>query len=80
MSLVDYAEFLVKELVDDPELVKVKMFDSEDGLALEILISESNLPFVIGKGGRVANSLKTLIKTKAYNEGQDNIKINIDSF
>lgn len=80
MNLVEYAEFLVKELVNDSDLVKVKSFESEDGTILEILISEEDLPFVIGKGGKVANSLKTLIRTKAYLESINDIKINIDSF
>ena len=35
---------------------------------------------VIGKKGKIATSLKTLIQAKAYNEGHKKVKVNIDSF
>ena len=38
------------------------------------------MPRVIGRQGVVANSIKTLIQAKAYNDGVKNLKINIDSF
>jgi len=61
-------------------MVKVKTFETEEGMILEILISESDMPRVIGKQGKVANSIKSLIQAKAYNDGIKNIKVNIDSF
>ena len=38
------------------------------------------MPAVIGRGGVVATSIKTLIQAKAYNENIKNVKVNIDSF
>ena len=35
---------------------------------------------VIGKKGKIATSIKTLIQAKAYNEGSRKVKVNIDSF
>ena len=35
---------------------------------------------VIGKKGKIANSIKTLIQAKAYNDGTKKVKVNIDSF
>ena len=61
-------------------LSKLKKFVTEEGTILEILVSESDMSRVIGKQGRVANSIKSLIQVKAYNEGIKNLKINIDSF
>ena len=80
MSLVEYTEYLVKNLVSDPDMIKVKDFDTEEGLIIEILVNESDMSFVIGKGGKVANSIKTLVQTKAVFNGIKHIKINIDSF
>ncbi len=80
MSLVEYSEFLIKNLVDDPDLIKVKDFETEEGLIIEILVSENDMSQVIGKGGKVANSIKTLIQTKAFLSNIKNVKINIDSF
>ena len=80
MSVEEFAEYLVMNIAKDSDLVKVKKFDSEEGSFLEILVSESDMPRVIGRQGVVANSIKTLIQAKAYNDGVKNLKINIDSF
>ena len=80
MTLVEFAEFLVTHLVKDEDLVKVKDYDTEEGLIIEILVPESDMGRVIGKRGKIANSIKSLIQAKAYNDGVKNVKVNIDSF
>ncbi len=80
MELEEFAEFLVTNIAKEADLVKVKKFESGDGIILEILVSESDMSRVIGRQGKVANSIKSLIQAKAYNEGIKNIKVNIDSF
>lgn len=80
MTTVEFAEFLVTKLTKESDLVKVKEFETEEGLILQILVSDSDMGRVIGKKGKIANSIKTLIQSKAYNDGIKNIKINIDSF
>ncbi|MEG1141942.1 MAG: KH domain-containing protein [Clostridia bacterium] len=80
MNLVEFSEYLVSGLVDNADLVKVKDFSTDEEHTIEILVSEDDMGRVIGKGGKIAQSIKTLIQAKAYNEGIDNIKINIDSF
>ena len=80
MSIEQFAEYLVANIAKESDLVKVKKFETEEGNILEILVSESDMPRVIGRQGVVANSIKTLIQAKAYNDGVKNLKINIDSF
>ena len=80
MSIEEFAEFLVTNIALEADLVKVKKFETEEGTILEILVSESDMSRVIGRQGKVANSIKSLIQVKAYNEGIKNIKVNIDSF
>lgn len=80
MNTVEFAEFLVTKLTKESDLVKVKEFETEEGLILQILVSDSDMGRVIGKKGKIANSIKTLIQAKSYNDGIKNIKINIDSF
>lgn len=80
MTLVEFAEFLVTRLAKEGDLVKVKDFETEEGTIIEILVSESDMGRVIGKRGKIANSIKTLIQAKAYNEGKNRVKVNIDSF
>ncbi len=80
MTLVEFAEFLVTRLAKEEDLIKVKDYETEEGLMIEILVPESDMGRVIGKRGKIANSIKTLIQAKAYNEGIKNVKVNIDSF
>lgn len=80
MNLVEFSELIVKRLVKEPDLVKVQEFTSEDDTTIEILVSEADMGRVIGKKGKIATSIKTLIQAKAYNEGNRKVKVNIDSF
>lgn len=80
MNLVEFSELIVKKLVKDPDLVKVQEFSSDDDTTIEIIVSEDDKGRVIGKKGRIATSIKTLIQAKAYNEGKNRVRVNIDSF
>ena len=80
MTIEEFAEYLVSNIAKESDLVRVKKFETEEGTIIEILVSESDMPAVIGKGGSVANSIKNLVQAKAYNEGLNNVKVNIDSF
>lgn len=80
MNLVEFSELIVKKLVREPDLVKVQEFSSDDDTTIEILVSEADMGRVIGKKGKIATSIKTLIQAKAYNEGNRKVKVNIDSF
>lgn len=80
MSLVEFSELIVKKLVKEPDLVKVQQFDDEDEVVIEIAVSEEDMGRVIGKKGKIANSIKTLIQAKAYNDGNHKVRVNIDSF
>lgn len=80
MNLVEFSELIVKKLVKEPDMVKVQEFNSEDDTTIEILVAEADMGRVIGKKGKIATSIKTLIQAKAYNDGTKKVKVNIDSF
>ena len=80
MSIEEFAEYLVTNIAKEVDLVKVKKFETEEGTIVEILVSETDMAAVIGKGGVVASAIKNLIQAKAYNDGVHNVKVNIDSF
>lgn len=80
MNLVEFAEFLITKITKEPDMVKVKEFDMENEKVLEVLVSEADMGRVIGKGGRMSKSIKTIIQAKAYNDGIKKVKINISSF
>ena len=56
-------------LVSDPEAVKVDRFDEEDGtVVLELSVGEDDYGRIIGRGGRTANALRTVVKAAAVKE------------
>ena len=80
MNLVDFSELIVKKLVKEPDLVTVREFEDGEDTVIEIAVSEEDMGRVIGKRGKIATSIKTLIQAKAYNDGNNKVKVNIDSF
>lgn len=80
-ELVIFTEYLVKSIVNEPDMVKVKNFeDEESNFILEVVVHNSDMGLVIGKGGKMINSIRTLVQAVGYNKGIDRIKINVDSF
>ncbi len=58
----DLVENIIKALVDEPESVVVNQTDGESVLILEIKVSQNDIGKVIGKEGRIANSIRTIVK------------------
>jgi predicted RNA-binding protein YlqC (UPF0109 family) len=58
-------EFLTRALVEDPDAVEVEEFEENGDLVYEITVAEDDLGRVIGKGGRVANAIRTIAKAAA---------------
>ena len=58
----ELVEFLVRNVVDDPEAVEVEEFEENGDLVLEVTVADEDLGRVIGRGGRLANSLRTLAR------------------
>jgi predicted RNA-binding protein YlqC (UPF0109 family) len=63
--MTELLEFLVKALVEDPEAVKVEELEEDGDLVYEISVADGDLGRVIGKGGRVANAIRTIAKAAA---------------
>lgn len=64
-------EYLAKALVDDPDAVRVEAFDEDDGsIVLELSVGDEDYGQVIGRGGRTANALRTVLKAAAVKEGR----------
>ena len=80
-ELKEFTEELVKSLVKEPDLVKVQDFlDEEENPIIEIMVSEEDMGRVIGKGGKMAKAIRTLVQATAFNKGIRRVKINIDGF
>ena len=69
-------EYLARLLVDHPEKVTVDEFEEEDGtLVLELSVDDDDYGQVIGRGGRTAQALRTVVKDAAV---KDNRRVLID--
>ena len=81
MDLLNLTQEIILSLVKDKDIVAVKEFPSENEneVRLEVLISESDMPRVIGKSGKVINSVRTIVQASSYLKDNKKVKINIDS-
>lgn len=65
----DLLEFLARSLVENPDAVEVTEVEEIDGeVVLELEVAEDDLGRVIGRGGRVANALRSVMKAAATRE------------
>jgi len=65
----DLLTYLARSLVEDPDAVEVTEVEEVEGeLVLELEVAEDDLGRVIGKGGRVANALRAVMKAAATRE------------
>jgi len=64
-------EYLARGLVDEPDQVKVKEVREDDGsVVLELSVAQDDYGNVIGRGGRTASALRTVVKTAAVRDGR----------
>ena len=66
----DLLEFLARSLVDHPEQVSVEERENADGVLLRLTVAKEDVGKVIGKQGRIARALRTVVKASAVKEGK----------
>jgi predicted RNA-binding protein YlqC (UPF0109 family) len=66
----ELVEYIVTSLVDYPEQVTVRESEERDAVILEISVAGSDMGRVIGKGGKVINSIRTLVQVLAAKQGK----------
>jgi predicted RNA-binding protein YlqC (UPF0109 family) len=60
-DLKDLIAFIAKSLVDDPDSVEVRAVEGEKTIILELTVGDGDLGKVIGKDGRTARAMRTLL-------------------
>ena len=81
MDITEYTEFLVKSLVKNPDMVKVRLFESDDESPIvEIIVQHDDMGLIIGKDGKMASSLRTIIQAFALVNKMPKVRVNIDAF
>ena len=71
----DVLEIIAKSLVDSPEQVSVTEIDNEGSITLQLRVAEGDMGKVIGKQGRIAKAIRTVVKAAANRE---NKKVSVD--
>lgn len=61
----DLVEFLVEALVSDPDAVEVTEVTEGDDLIYEVSVASEDVGRVIGRGGKIANALRTVVRAAA---------------
>lgn len=70
--------YIVRELVDDPDSIDVREIESEDGneLTLELRVAKEDMGKVIGRQGRIARELRTIMRS-AVNHADKRVNVEI---
>ena len=78
MDLVDLTKYLVTNLVKNTESVSVTLSDGEEKV-IEVVVDEDDIGAVIGKGGKIANSIRNIVQASAYINNLGRVKVNISA-
>ena len=67
--------YMAKNLVDNPDAVSVNEISGEDGAVLELRVAPEDMGKVIGRQGRIAKEIRTIVKTVAQRDG---VKVTVE--
>ena len=70
MEEKELIEYLAKKLVDDPDGVNVNMIEGEKSMILELKVSQDDIGKIIGKRGRIAHALRTILFASSMKSGR----------
>ncbi|MBQ3307170.1 MAG: KH domain-containing protein [Bacilli bacterium] len=82
MDLVGLTEEIVKSLVIDKEGVSVKEFptEEENTILIQVMVNADDIGRVIGREGKTANAIRTLVQASSALQDNKYVKIDIDKF
>jgi predicted RNA-binding protein YlqC (UPF0109 family) len=68
--VAELVEFLARSLVDDPDAVRVEREERDDALVLHLHVAEGDVGKVIGRQGRIARALRTVVRAGGAHENR----------
>ncbi|MEQ8840931.1 MAG: KH domain-containing protein [Acidimicrobiales bacterium] len=68
-------EYVVKQIVDNPDAVSVELSDRDGGYRLDVTVGDGDMGRVIGKRGRVASAIRTVVRAAGH---EDDISIDVE--
>jgi predicted RNA-binding protein YlqC (UPF0109 family) len=66
----ELVEFMAKSLVDNPALVIVKEVEEEQSIVLKLTVAPEDMGKIIGKQGRIAKAIRTVVKAVAVKQNK----------
>lgn len=69
----DLLDYLARALVDHPDDVQIEVIEGERSVILQLKVHPDDIGKVIGKQGRIAQALRTLVKAAATKQGKNAI-------
>jgi predicted RNA-binding protein YlqC (UPF0109 family) len=66
----DFLEYIAKGLVDKPDAVWIEVDDDEDETVLTLGVDQEDMGRVIGRDGRIANAIRSLLRVMATRDGR----------
>ena len=66
--MTELLEYLARQLVDEPDAVRVEPVEAEDALVLRLHVAPADVGKVIGRQGRIARALRTVVRASAMRE------------
>ena len=66
--MAELLEWLARQLVDDPGAVRVEEVEREDATVLQLYVADADRGKVIGRSGRIARALRTVVRAAAASE------------
>jgi uncharacterized protein len=70
MNYKDLVDYMVKSLVDHPDQVEIHEVEGEKSTILELRVTKEDIGKVIGKHGRIARAIRTIINASATKSGK----------
>lgn len=71
-------EYIARSLVDNPDAVQVEVDEDGDEVSLVLTVAESDMGRVIGRDGRIANAIRSLLRVMASRDGR-HVELEIES-
>jgi predicted RNA-binding protein YlqC (UPF0109 family) len=71
MGMKDLVEYIVQALVDNPDEVSVHEIEESSETILELTVADADMGRVIGKSGRVINSIRSIVQVLAAKQGRN---------
>jgi predicted RNA-binding protein YlqC (UPF0109 family) len=74
-TAISVLDLIVTSLVDDPDAVRIDPIEQRDRIRLEVRVGPDDMGRVIGKRGRVANAIRTVVRAAAV---RDDVNVDIE--